>query len=260
MHRRSFLTKTGIAGTAAFGGMIASGKAASADGTDYYELRQYNLETAEQQNALGQFMKDAFIPAVNRLGIKPVGVFKSQEIISPVYVLLRHKSVESVVTMTQKLLADTAFISQGKSFLQVPAANPSYRRMESSLLMAFSGMPKMEMPETSGGRVFQLRVYESPSVVSGQKKIEMFNNAEIDIFRKTGLHPVFFGETILGLKIPNLTYMLGFNSMEEQKANWKRFSEDPDWKKLKAIPEYADKKILSNITNINLVPMECSQV
>jgi len=260
MDRRSFLTRTGIAGTAAFGGITRISHAAESDRRDYYELRQYHLETAEQKTVMDIFLKEAFIPAVNRLDIKPVGVFQSSEENSPVYVLLRHRTVDSCVSTTQKLLADQTFINQGKLFLEAPAANPAYKRMESSLLVAFSGIPHLETPITSEGRVFQLRMYESPSIITGQKKIEMFNRGELGIFRKTGLNPVFFGESLLGSKMPNLTYMLVFKSMEEQKANWQRFVEDPDWQRLRSIPEYADKKILCGITNIPLVPMGCSQV
>ena len=41
-------------------------------------------------------------------------------------------------------------------------------------------------------------------------------------FYETGLHPVFFGETIIGEKLPQLTYMLTFKDMEERDANWKK--------------------------------------
>jgi len=54
--------------------------------------------------------------------------------------------------------------------------------------------------------------------------------------------------------------MLGFESRDEQKAAWERFRDDPGWLKLKAMPEYADKKILSGITNIVMIPLEGSQI
>jgi hypothetical protein len=133
--------------------------------------------------------------------------------------------------------------------------------MESSLFLAFPSIPAIESPVKNPGRVFQLRTYESPSVKTGQKKIEMFDVAgEIAIFRRTGLHPVFFGEAILGAKMPNLTYMLGFESEAELDANWKTFIADPEWKRLSGKPEYANKAILSGITNVVLKPVEWSQV
>ena len=127
-------------------------------------------------------------------------------------------------------------------------------------MVAFDGIKRMESPSEKDTRVFQLRIYESPSVKTGQKKIEMFNVAEIDIFRRTGLNPVFFGESITGTKLPNLTYMLGFDNEEAQKTAWKKFVKHPDWTALKSKPEYADKKILCGITNILLKPAPYSQI
>jgi hypothetical protein len=122
-------------------------------------------------------------------------------------------------------------------------------------------MPHLETPVKSPGRVFQLRIYESPSIKTGQKKIEMFNDAgEIAIFRRVGLNPVFFGEALIGSKMPNLTYMLGFESNDDLKAAWKRFGGDPDWQRLRGMEEYADKNILSGITNLMLKPAPYSQI
>jgi hypothetical protein len=122
-------------------------------------------------------------------------------------------------------------------------------------------MPHLDASIHAPGRVFQLRIYESPSMKMGKKKIEMFNDAgEIDIFHRVGLRPVFFGETLIGAKMPNLTYMLGFNSADEQQAAWNKFRTDPGWLKLRGMPEYADKRILCGITNLLLKPTDYSQI
>ncbi len=233
---------------------------AAGSGRDFIELRRYEVETEAQKAGMDTFLRDAAIPALNRIGIAPVGVFYPWEGPSPIYVLLRHKSWGSFVGLTQRLSEDEAFLQAGAAFLDAPADNPAYKRMTSSLMTAFEGMPRLEAPITGAGRVFQLRTYESPSIKTGQKKIEMFNTAEIDIFRKTGLNPVFFGETLTGDKMPNLTYMLVFNDMDERQANWKRFVSSPEWKALSSIPEYADKKILCGITNLYLKPADYSQI
>lgn len=227
---------------------------------DYFELRRYEIETEAQKGGMDAFLRDAAIPALNRIGIDSVGVFYPWEGFSPIYVLLRHKSLVSFATLTQRLSEDDEFLQAGAAFLDAPAESPAYKRMTSSLMAAFEGMPELEAPIKSSGRVFQLRTYESPSVKTGKKKIEMFNTAEIDIFRKTGLNPVFFGETLTGEKMPNLTYMLVFNDMDERQANWKRFGGSPEWQALRAIPEYADKKILCGITNLYLKPADYSQI
>ncbi len=295
MERREFLTKAGVAGLAALGRgaamagnpqpierrpdeserayrtRLARTRAAdaavravreTADGADFYELRRYELETEEQKAGFDRFLREAAIPALNRLDVKPVGVFQPAEGISPLYVLLVHPFLESVATMAARLGEDQEFMEKGKDFLQAPADKPAFRTQETQLMQAFQGMPKLERPIDAPGRIFQLRTYESPSEVTGLKKIEMFDTAEIAIFRKTGLHPVFFGRTLAGAKMPNLTYMLGFKDMEESKANWKTFIGDPEWKKLSGMPEYADKAILRSggITNLYLKPASYSQI
>jgi len=239
---------------------VAQAAEARAKARDFYELRRYEIETREQKAGFDTFAKEAAIPALNRHRIDPVGVFYPSEDLSPIYVLMRHRSLESVAQLTQKLSEDEEFLEKGQAFLNAPADKPAYKRMQVQLMVAFEGMKKLETPIKSPGRVLQLRTYESPSVKTGQKKIEMFNTAEIDIFRKTGLHPVFFGETLAGDKMPNLTYMLVFNDMNERKANWKRFGSDPQWRALRAIPEYADKRILCGITNLYLKPADYSQI
>jgi NIPSNAP len=121
-------------------------------------------------------------------------------------------------------------------------------------------MPSIEVPEKKE-RLFELRCYESPTESAGQKKIEMFNTAgEIDIFKKAGARPVFFGETIIGDRRPNLTYMLCFDNMEAHDTHWKAFGSDPEWKKISTMPEYLDAKLISKITRTFLSPTGYSQV
>lgn len=258
MNRRQFITLSGAASLAAVAPATA---AENASERDYYELRQITIETETQKKGVDAFLREAAIPAINRLGIKPVGVFYPSQGLSPIYVLLRHSSVASVVNLMAQLAADGEFLSQGAEFINAPASAPAFKRIESWLLLAFKGLPRLERPVDVPGRVFQLRTYESPSAKTGLKKIEMFNDAgEIQLFREVGLNPVFFGQTLVGSKMPNLTYMLAFKSLDDQKAAWGKFGAHPEWKKLSTMPEYNDKAILCGITNLSLVPAEYSQI
>jgi len=261
INRRKFLAVSGVAGLAPLGGLAAAAAGPSQGGRDYYELQQYEVETDEQKQRLDAYLRDAALPALNRLGIQPVGVFYPQEERSPIYVLLRHKSPEVLLTLVDKLLADPQFVQKGADVLEAIKASPGFKREETSLMLAIKGIPQLETPIKSPGRVFQLRIYEQPSIKTAKKKIEMFNDAgELDIFRRVGLNPVFFGETLIGAKMPNLTYMLVFNSREEQQANWKKFLADPKWLELRAMPEYMDKTIMSGVTNLLLKPADYSQI
>jgi hypothetical protein len=175
------------------------------------------------------------------------------------YVLLVHKSLESVVAASTVIGSDPDYRKAAASVLNAPKSDPTYERIESSLMVAFDAIPKLELPTNKQSRIFQLRVYESHNSLAGKKKVEMFNTGgEIAVFRKCGMNPVFFGESLIGAKLPNLTYMLGFDDMDAKQKAWDTFRVDPEWKKLKANPYYKDT--VSNITNIMLRPASCSQI
>lgn len=259
MNRRTFLTLSGAASLAAATNPLSAAESSSK--RDYYELRQFIVDSDQQKERLDKFLKDAFIPAANRLGVKPVGVFYPDKGISPVYMLTRYSSLEQGVGLINELAKDQEYLQKGAEVVNAAASAPAYKRIESSLMLAFAGMPQIDTSIRESGRVFQLRIYESPSVKTNLKKIEMFNDAgEIKLFREVGLNPVFFGQALIGSKLPNLTYMLVFKSMDEQQAAWKRFGSHPEWKRLSKMPEYADKDILSGITNLSLKPAEYSQI
>ncbi|KPL23408.1 MAG: NIPSNAP family containing protein [Phycisphaerae bacterium SM1_79] len=259
MKRREFLTAAGLAGVAGVSSLATAGD--SDDGKrEYYEFRQYRLHVGSKKRLVGDFLRDVGIPAMNRIGIGPVGVFNAMYgPNSPtLYVLLVHKSLESVVNSSARLLAELEPLDRAAAYMNTPLADPAYVRIESSLMVAFKGMPKLQVPDKKS-RIFELRTYESHNIKAAKKKIEMFNEGgEIAIFQKTGLRPVFFGETIIGPKLPNLTYMLVFDDMADRDQRWKTFGGDPDWKELRSNPAYKDT--VSNITDIILRPEPYSQI
>ena len=209
---------------------------------DYYELRRYQLRNGPQARRLDDFLRDLAIPALNLYGVQPVGVFLTLlgDAIPGVYALLRHKSMGSVIAVRNWLSADPEFQKAVAFFHDVPASDPSFVRMDSSFLVAFEAMPELEVPpeaKENRPRIFELRR-----------------------FRRMGLRPVFFGETLIGARQPNLTYMLVFESMAAREQSWTAFREDPEWRQLWSTPGLTDAEIVSNVTSVILRPAPYSQI
>lgn len=269
MKRRDFFTTSAAAGLAL--GMTGLSHAAEgAGGKDLYVLNKFSFASPEKLEAYAKFLEEA-VPALNRAGIKPVGVFRlakednpklknADEYANNLWLLLPHKSLESVVTMTERLSDDYAWGSaSAEEVLMAPKSDPAYERFESSLLLAFDGIPQLEVHSDKDTRVVQLRIYESHSIERHIMKVAMFNEGgEIEIFRKTGMNPVFFGQTLVGSLLPNLTYMLQFDDMEAMDKAWDAFRNHPDWKSLSKDPQYKDT--VSRITNLVLRPLPASQI
>jgi hypothetical protein len=252
---------SGLAGTVSLAASGVAGAAHHEQSQHYLEMRTFTFEKRSSANRFHRFLEEAAIPAVNRMGIKPVGVFRGIYGAGSLttYVLLPHSSMESVVHFFENLMSDEEFQKSGAEGLNASHTDPLYTRMESNLMLAFKDMPHVEAPDTSKDRIFELRRYESHSVKANKKKIEMFNEGgEIAIFRRTGLHPVFFGESIVGPNLPNLTYMLTFADMAERDKNWGTFVNDPEWEALSGDPQYDNT--VSNIEDTILRPTDFSQI
>jgi hypothetical protein len=267
VERREFV-KAAVAGVAA-ASAARSGTAqapAKAGAREFYQLRKYALRNGPQTALCQGYFERALIPALGRLGVGPVGAFKLD--VGPqtpaYYVLIPSSDAAALVGLDARLGADAEYVKAAGGFRDAPAPAPAFERAERTLLGAFSGWPKLTAPKTVDGklpkRIFQLRTYESPSQVAHTRKMAMFNEAEIAIFVRTGLNPVFFGDTLIGTRMPSLTYMLTFADTAELTAHWAAFSADTEWKELAKKPGNTDAEIVSNISNLYLSPLACSQV
>jgi hypothetical protein len=269
MQRRTFLASSfaasALALTASTRALLGSQGAAAGKSREYYELRRYQLRTGPQVKLAHDFFREALVPALNRLGISPVGVFNVE--IGPespsFYVLMPSVSLETLVTIEFRLNRDADYLKAGAAFLNAPAQQPAYVRMGSSLMVAFEGMPRLIVPPATierRSRMFELRTYENPTDQDHVRKVEMFNSGEFDVFEKAGFWQVFYGDTLIGSRLPNLTYMLGFEDLADRNKKWDAFRSAPEWKKLSSSPRYTFEEIVSNITNVILNPAPYSQI
>lgn len=264
MERRTFLTMMGAA-TLGRGSVLAQpggGKPAP----EFYLWRQYILRAGTQPRRLADYLQGALIPALNRVGHTPIGVFEPVAgVPSPtVFTLTPAGSLDALGALEATLQKDEAYLRAAATYLEATAADPVYVRQEASVLAAFPNVPRAEVPAATaskGPRLFELRTYESHNERAHRLKVRMFAEmGEVDIFRRVGLAPVFFGSTIAGPRMPNLTYMLVHENMAAREKNWAAFGGDPEWKKLRATPGYADAEIVSNITTVFLRPAAYSQI
>ena len=266
MNRRNFLTAS-AAGLSVSQLDLSALQTATANekSREYYELREYHVQSGRQQKTTDAFLRDALVPALNRLGISPIGVFNVEvgEKSPQYHVLLPAASVDVLATAEARLGLDAEYLKAGAPFLNAPADQPAMVRMESALMVAFEGWPKLKLPAATAGhkdRLFELRTYESPSDQDHRRKVEMFNSGEFEVFEKAGFWQVFFGDVLIGTKLPCLTYMVGFPSLAERVEEWKTFGSLPEWKKLTSSPRYSFESIVSNITNTILRPTDYSQI
>jgi hypothetical protein len=250
-----------LAALAAMIGSPSRAVAADAEKPQYYEVRIYATQSADQQQRVNDYWQKAAVPAYNRMGIQPVGVFTELQdsATNHIYVLIPCDSPEEFAAIPAKLAADADYQKAAAEFLNAPKSNPAYVRFESSLLVAFDGMKRMVLPAADKKpNVFELRTYLSSSEGKGLNKIKMFESGEIPLMKEVGLAPIFYGRTIAGLNMPCLVYMTCGETLDAHKQHWKAFSASPVWKQLTGDPQYKDN--VSRVISIMLKRTAASQI
>ena len=260
-----------LAGAVATAGAQSSGASTLGQGgqagsPEYYLWRQYILRNGAAPRRLADYLQNAAIPALNRLGHTPIGVF---EVVAgvpgpTVFVLTPLPTLDSLGAMESKLQQDDAYVRAAAPYLDAVAADPAYVRQENSLLAAFPKFPRLAVPAATaakGPRLFELRTYENPSEKAQLAKVKMFSEmGEIEIFKRVGLTPVFFSRTLAGPRMPSIVYMLVHENMAGREKSWDTFRTDADWKKVSSTPGFSDADIVTNITTVYLRPAAYSQI
>ena len=259
MKRRTFL-KSAVAG--GFAARVPFLSGATEEDRKYLTLEWYRSRNDLDVQRLRDFLGNSLVPAYGRAGLKPVGLLQTS--IGPdspsILVVAPYPSMAAIQEVAAKLAQDEKYTGDQTAFDE--KWDLAYERREASLLRTFKSMPGLEVPKVDAGKtnLFELRQYESRNLLGHTRKVAGFDNGEIDIFRRCGINPVFFGATVFGPRMPNLVYMVSFPAIEARTEAWSRFGQDPDWKKMSTGPGNTNRELVSSISNQIMVPLPASQV
>jgi len=244
--------------------IVLSTSTVAAAPPDFYQIQVFRLNGKAQETKVDHFLKNAYLPALHRSGIKSVGVFKPIESDTTsgkrIYVWIPFKSLDQFAKIQSDLINDKEYQNNGKEFLGAPYNEVPFLRKESILLKAFPDAPEFFIPKHQtppSERIYELRSYEGPTENLFRKKVKMFNEGgEIKLFKKLDFNAVFYAEVISGSTMPNLMYLTTFADMPTHDARWESFRAHPDWKALSALEEY--KNTVSKSVKILLHPTDYS--
>jgi hypothetical protein len=225
----------------------------------FFEIRWFYLRNGSHAPRMMELLRNHWAPTAKKQGVRSVGFFQPMigEQNPSVMMLSVFPSADAAVSAFDRMLEDSDFAA---AYAKAQTPEPAFERMEATLLRAFTGMPGLAEMDTSTHHIFEMRTYESNSMLSLQTKLDMFNGGEIQIFQRLGMAPVFFGEAIFGRRLPCLTYMLSFADLASRERLWKAFGGDAEFTKLRSKPGYSDADIVSTISNTILQPLPFSDI
>jgi hypothetical protein len=213
-RNKTFITTLGLILTLTFSFSAITAQIPGKNKRDFYEIKVYHLKNQDQINKTEQYLKAAYLPALHRIGISQVGVFKAIDNDTTtdkrIYVFIPSASLETLSKIDDQLFKDDQLKKDGITYITAAYNEAPYERIETILLRAFANKPQFTTPSITSPRserVYELRSYEGATEYLYQQKVKMFNEGnEISIFTKLNFNAVFYAEVIAGGHMPNLMY------------------------------------------------------
>jgi hypothetical protein len=233
MNRRTFAQSVG-AGAVLSALAEAQGTAPQGSKTKIYRLDYLYFRQGEQGNRINELLSSQ-LPLLTK-DSQVFGVFAAMVAPQlPTTLILRgFGSFEEMQAAADRLGRDAGFRAAHDKM--EAGAEPPFDRSDGVLLtptdFASDIVPLKEKPKTP--RVFELRVYHSPTERQLRVLHERFAGPEIGIFHRCGIHPILYSNTLVGPNMPNLTYFMPFASLADREKAWDAFAADPEWVKARA--------------------------
>jgi hypothetical protein len=202
--------------------------------TRFYVLDQMFLKNGSQLPRLHEFTSKTLLPVLNEVHSGPKLYLES--VVAPhmpqFAAIYGFDSLEHLWSTYRKVHEHAELRKQFDAFER--ASEPPFEHQTSTLLEAadYSTDVTPLSPPPEKPRIFELRVYHSPTTWQLTALHERFKNQEIKIFRRVGVHPILYGSTIFGSNVPNLTYLTPFDSLGARERAWNAFGADPEWRKV----------------------------
>ena len=263
--RRGFLKK--VPATAMFSaGLLSSASSLAAQGGTnaapaIYEMFTFRLEFGAQMGRLMSWFEKRAFPLFQKYRVGPIGMFSVQvgPVIPALVGFMPFRNLTEMSALRERLYADADWHA---AVAELESGDPVYYRRDSVLLRATSFAPPLAAtaPGSTPNKLYELRIYESPTVRQLGYLHDRFAGGEIDIFHKSGIHPVLYADTMIGPNMPNMAYLIPFQNLAARDAAWAAFGSNPDWQKIRDESVKRGGEIVRNITNMFLSPLRFSML
>lgn len=233
------------------GGMGMAAAATDTPRTRFYMLESFKLKNGTELPRLHEHFSKTLLPAADRIWGGPKIFLEA--LVAPhmpqLLVVYGFRSLDEMWGVHGKMMEDEKLAKAFQALDSGP--EPPFETLDTTLLEATPYSPEIAAGPPKTSRIFELRTYHSPTYTQLMALHERFSGPEIKIFHRVGIHPLFYTSTVIGQNIPNLTYLIPFDSLADRERAWNAFGADPEWVKVRK--ESIDKHgQISSVIQISL--------
>lgn len=227
----------------------------------YYELVFIRLQNGSQVSRMLEWLEKRALPLFQRHQFGPVGFFTMDvgPDIPTVLFLASFPNMAEMEMLWGKLDTDPDFAA---AVAEVEKDEPAFYREDTRLLRATPFCPPLAATPTGEPphKLYELRIYESPTHRQLGYLHDRFAGGEIDIFHKSGIYPILYADTLFGPNRPNMVYLIPFENAAQREKAWAAFRANPDWVRIRDESIRHGGEIVRNITSMFLTPTSFSMI
>jgi len=217
---------------------MAAARPAGAAGekrTAFYVLEAFYLQQGSQVARMHDYFSKLALPALQRVEYTGPVVFL-ESLVAPhmpqMVAVYGFQSLDHMWSVQSRIQQNAELV---KNFEQWDSGDPPFDQASSTILQAAEYSPEIVMPAEppKTPRLFELRVYHSPTWRQLKALHERFAGPEIQIFHRVGVNPILYTSTLIGTNMPNLCYLIPFENLAAREKAWEAFAADPEWIKVR---------------------------
>ena len=225
MNRRRF------AGALAAAGASDALDAQKSEKISFLTFDTWQLKNGTEVTRLHDWLGGKLVPRLSALAARPVIVMEA--VFAPrvpqVIMLAGYSSFSEIDSIQRKLNGDPALnAAYGKI---ETGAEPLFEAKSSSILEMTTYSPEIAAAKREKPRYLELRVYHAPTEWQFRALHERMSGPTARLFKTHGIEPLFYSYTRFGPNMPNLTYLIPWESLAAREKAWDAFGADPEWVK-----------------------------
>ena len=199
-----------------------------------FVFEQYMLRNGTQPGRIHDYLSRTAVPAMKRAGMGPVLIMESIAAahMPQVAVITAYDQIEQMWTARPRLSADPEHRKGLDAWEN--GSEPPFEQLQTTLLEATDYSPPIAAtPRRKVPRIFEVRIYHSPTFRQLRALEERFAGPEIRIYNRVGIKPILYSTTLIGQDMPSLTYVIPFEDLAARERAWAAFAADPEWVKVR---------------------------
>lgn len=229
--------------------------------SSYFEFYYIYMQSGSQTQRMAKWLETGLWPICKKHGFGPIGFFNVD--VGPhlptALIIFSYPSLTDMEGLWGKLNSDPDYAA---AVADLEKDEPAFYRTEATLLRATPFCPALAATpsDAPAHKLYELRIYESPTNRQLGYLHDRFAGGEMEVFYRSGIHPILYADTVFGPNQPNMTYLIPFEDADHREKAWAAFRSDPDWVRIRDESIRHGGEIVRNITNMFLSPTSFSPI